>query len=282
MSDRRARTRPALEHLLAGWLSTQRSANTRAAYGGDLRRFAEWCTEQGVDPLDASTPELQRFRTTCEAAGGSRASVARRLSAVGSFLRYAAGHGAPGAADSYADVRRPAAWDESTTAALSDDDAVALLEAADAQHPKSALLVRLLMLDGLKVGEVVRADAGDLSGRPPRTSLRLVRQRAPHVLRLHADTAGAARTYLGRRRSGPLLLGEGPAGGDRITRFGVDYLVKRASGAAGLTISVSGNTLRRRYIERSHADGAEVDEIRRHVGHLDERTTRRYLDADET
>jgi site-specific recombinase XerD len=282
MTGRHLRPSSGFEQLSHAWLSTRRSANTSAAYGADLRRFASWCVDRGIDPLDASTAELQGFRVACEATGGSGATVARRLSAVGSFLRFAARHGVPGAADSYPGVRRPVARVASATATLSDHEAAALLEAADALHPKAALLVRLLMLDGLKVGEAVRADADDLGGRPPRMALRLERQGAPHVLRLHLDTARAAGAYLGRRREGPLLLGEGPIHGDeRLTRFGADYVVKRAAVAAGLTVIVSGNTLRRRYIERARANGTDIDEIRRHVGHLDERTTRRFLDPDQ-
>jgi site-specific recombinase XerD len=66
----------------------------------------------------------------------------------------------------------------------------------------------------------------------------------------------------------------------RLTRFGVDYLVKQVAQAAGLDQAVSGNTLRRRYVMAAHAGGTDLDRIRLNVGHADRRTTRRYLDPD--
>jgi integrase/recombinase XerD len=266
--------------LARSWLATQRSPNTQAAYRADLGRFARWCAERGIDALAPSAGDVERYRRACEATGSRPASVARRLSAVGSFLRYAAAHGSPGASDAFSDLARPDTRDDSATRALSEHDAAALLEAADALHPKAALLVRLLMLDGLKVGEAVRADAEHLAGRAPRTSLRLERQGRTHVLALHHDTATAARTYLAGRRAGPLLLGDAPnRDGGRLTRFGADYIVKRAAHAAGLGPGISANVLRRRFVSSAHADGTELDDIRRRAGHVDERTTRRYLPA---
>jgi site-specific recombinase XerD len=65
-----------------------------------------------------------------------------------------------------------------------------------------------------------------------------------------------------------------------LTRFGIDYLVKQAAHAAGIDQTVSGNTLRRRYVMAAHANGTDLDQIRESAGHADRRTTRRYLDPD--
>jgi len=61
----------------------------------------------------------------------------------------------------------------------------------------------------------------------------------------------------------------------RLTRFGVDYVVKQVAQAAGLDQTVSSNTLRRRYVIAAHADGTDLDRIRLNAGHADRRTTRR-------
>jgi integrase len=174
-------------------------------------------------------------------------------------------------------VERPALERVSTADVLSDDDAGALLDAADRMNPRASVLIRLLMLDGLKVGEVTRADAADVRGRPPRVTL-TVRGRSAPALLLHPDTGDAANRYLRRRRSGPLLLSEKrgqPAG--RLTRFGIDYLIKQISEDAGLGSSVSGNTLRRRSVIAAHARGTDLETIRHRMGHAEQHTTRRYL-----
>jgi site-specific recombinase XerD len=95
---------------------------------------------------------------------------------------------------------------------------------------------------------------------------------------LHHDTAAALHDYLGRRRTGPLLLSERRGqGADRLTRYGINYLVKEAAREAHLPEAVSGNALRRRYVLTEHARGVEINEIQRSAGHVDVRTTRRYL-----
>jgi integrase/recombinase XerD len=266
---------------VAGFLDSCRSSNTRDAYRADLGHLTAWCRDRGtLDLLTIDAADVARYRTECELAGASAATVARRLSAITSFGAYAAANGTESALASDTEIERPTLESSSTTELMSDDDAVALLAAADRISRRSAVLIRLLMLDGLKVGEVIRADASDVRGRPPRVTLCL-QSRDARTIVLHADTATALRRYLGRRRDGPLLLSErrGRRPG-RLTRFGVDYLVKQAAQAARLDQAVSGNTLRRRYVMAAHAEGTDLDRIRRNAGHADRRTTRRYLEPD--
>jgi site-specific recombinase XerD len=266
---------------VAGFLAACRSSNTRDAYRADLDHLAAWCQDRGtLNLLTIDAADVARYRTECELAGASAATVARRLSAITSFGAYAAANGADSAITAGDEIERPTLESSSTAELLTDVDADALLDAADRISRRSAVLIRLLMLDGLKVGEVIRAGAADVRGRPPRMTLSL-HDRNARKIGLHADTATAVRRYLGGRRDGPLLLSERrgrPA--ERLTRFGVDYLVKQVADAAGLDQAVSGNTLRRRYVMAAHADGTDLDRIRRNAGHADRRTTRRYLDPD--
>ena len=261
----------ALDALVAEWLAGLRSANTRAAYRADFARFAGWCAEHRVDPMAVDAPGLRRYRTAVERSGVSTATTARRLSAIASFGAFARERGATG---EFADVSRPTVTPRRAPGVLDDADADAMLRAADELATRTGVLVRLLMLDGLKVGEAAAADAADVSGRPPVMVLEV----GARSVRLHPDTATALHVYLARRRQGPLLLSEGRARrSDRLSRFGIDYLVKEIARAAGVTQPVSGNTLRRRYVVTAHADGTALDDIRSRAGHADVRTTRRYL-----
>jgi integrase len=139
-----------------------------------------------------------------------------------------------------------------------------------------------LLLDGLKVGEVIRSDANDVDGRPPRVTLTIGDRQPPRMLDLHPETGSALSKYLGRRRDGPLLLSERRGHEPkRLTRFGVDYLIKQVAGSARITQNVSSNVLRRRFIMAAHADGSDLEEIRQKTGHAQARTTRRYLESTE-
>jgi site-specific recombinase XerD len=268
---------------VAAFLEACRSANTRAAYQTDLAQLAAWCRDGGaLDLLSIDTADVARYRTACEMAGAAPATVARRLSTISSFSAFAAANGAQPALGRDADLDRPSVESTSPTELLSDADAEALVAAADRIGARAAALVRLLLLDGLKVGEVIRADASDVRGRPPRVSLTIGDQQPARTIDLHPGTGSALSKYLGRRRSGPLLLSERRGHEPkRLTRFGVDYLIKQVAGAAGIAQSVSSNVLRRRFVMAAHADGSDLDEIRRKTGHAQARTTRRYLESDE-
>ncbi len=267
----------ALTLAVAGFLGTCRSSNTETAYRTDLGHLAAWCRDGHVDLLTVDAHDLARYRTACEVSGASPATIARRLSAIASFSAYTAASGATTAALTATDIARPTIAPTSTAELLNDSDANALLATADELGPRSAAIIRLLMLDGLKVGEVIRADATDVRGRPPQTTLTL-HANPSRTINLHPKTRVAIGKYLGRRRQGPLILserrGRTPA---RLTRFGLDYLVKRVARSAGLDQAISGNTLRRRYVTAAHARGSDLDTIRRNTGHADSRTTRRYL-----
>ena len=267
---------------VAGFLDACRTANTRAAYRSDLGHLAAWCGEnRPLDLLTIDADDVARYRTACELSGASAATVARRLSTIASFGAFAEQTGAESALGS-SQIARPVVAAESSAALISDDDAARLLASADRIGTRSAAVIRLLMLDGLKVSELGGADAVDVRGRPPRVTLELHKPR-PRIIDLHPQTGAALRKYLGRRRDGPLLLseqrGRPPT---RLTRFGIDYLVKQAARAAGITQPVSSNALRRRFVMVAHADGADLDEIRRRSGHAQSRTTRRYLNRKQS
>jgi site-specific recombinase XerD len=261
--------------LAGAWLYAHRSWNTRVAYEADLAWFAAWCRAQGTAPLAATQGDVERVRDDCASAGASPATVRRRLAALTSFFDYAHDAGAAGAnpAESVERPERPPAGAPAT--ALDDVGAGGLLAAAAALGPKHEALVCLLMLDGLKLGEALAADAGDLSAPPPTLTLR--RLGRSQTVALHATTAAALDAYLNGRDTGPLLLGGRAKEPSRLTRFGADHLLKRASARAGLVEPVSANTLRRRFVSSAHRAGATLEEIRACLGHDDPRTTRRLL-----
>ncbi len=277
------------EQLAALFSARQRSENTRRAYGADLDRFAHWCQAEGAEPLALGPDELVRYRAACEADGTSPATVARRLAALSSFYALAVEEGSIEGSP-LADVVRPVAV-PSVTLQLDAVQASALVDASARLNPKTALLVDLLLLDGLKLGEALAADAADVhdTGGGAGALLSVARRGGRRVeIELHEPTVEAAQEYLQGRRDGPLLLSDRAAvgraaGGDtddagRLTRFGADYLLKRASGEAGFAHPVSANVLRRSYVAMAHAAGDSVETIRHNLGHRDPRTTRRHLD----
>ncbi len=259
--------------LAAAWLQTHRSWNTRAAYEADLAWFARWCSQSGCSPLRVAQGDVERCCADSEAQGDGAAVTRRRLAALTSFFDHAVTAG--DMADNPAEqVERPIQAAVSPPVELDECEAQALLEAAADLGPKATVLVALLLVDGLKLGEALTIDIEDLGDDP--STVTVTRQSRRESLGLHGTTAAAIDTYAHGRSAGPLLAGN-DAAGSRLTRSGAHQILKRASTNAGITKSVSANTLRRYFASSAYRDGATVDQIRARLGVGERRTTRRLL-----
>lgn len=264
------------DRLAAAWLASLGAERTRSAYRGDLDRFTSWLDGRGVEsPLGATSRHVSGFRRALEAAGESGSTMARRMSALRSFYRYAASHGEIATSPA---IRWSGSQDAEPRAGLEADDVADLLAAAGSLGSRTAALVGLMLFNGLRLDEVLACDVGDVRIRPGSVTIGVSRREDVRQVDVDRWTAAALRRYLGDRRDGPLLLGESPTRtADRLTRFGADYLIKRASSTAGIDPPMSANTLRRTFVSRAHADGMALSEIRDRLGHRDVRTTRRHV-----
>jgi site-specific recombinase XerD len=138
------------------------SESTRRAYAADLRDFAGWMRDQGLElddvdvrALAAYTAELGRARR-----GLAPTTIGRRLSAVRSLVRHALGPSR--VPDAALAPRRPRRLPE--TPGLSDVER-AVDAAAGAEGPlglRNAALLELVYSCGLRSAEVVALDLGDL------------------------------------------------------------------------------------------------------------------------
>ncbi len=258
---------------MAGWLDAQRSENTRAAYRRDIERFMAWCDVQRLGPLRASSADIAAFRTSAANAELSASTIGRQVSAIASFYRFAAEHG--WAVPSMASVERPLAVPATETASLGRRQAEAVWAAALELGPKTASIVGLALFDGLKLNETLMLNVVDVTmTKPMHVALSA---RGGVRVRLDDRTAAVVRRQARGRADGPLFLGGGTGASRRMTRFGADYVIRRAGQEAGLDAPLSSNTLRRTHVVAAYASGASVDEIRDALGHVDRRTTRRYL-----
>jgi site-specific recombinase XerD len=246
------------------------SPNTRSAYRNDFAVFIAWCVARQLSPVRATAADVEGFRADLIAAGAREGTANRRASAVYSFLRTFRGA---------EDRAEPAAGQgASSTALLSDDDCGRLLGVLPEQSATAQVLIGLLLLDGLKLNEILDLDVPDISGHLPQLDVSVTRDAAAELFTLHPTTSTYLHDHLGGRSVGPLLRGRGIDEG-RLTRFGADYLIKRAGRTAGLDAPLTTNMLRRAYVSHAHDAGGQVDDIRHRVGHHDVRTTRRLLPA---
>ena len=176
---------------------------------------------------------------------------------------------------------RTAPGEPSPTARLTPQAVASYRSVAAALDPRLDALVALLVVDGLKVTEVLALDISDVRGRPPTTSVIVRRRGESKRVILDPDSARAVRRCAANRRGGPLFISgrsSNPTQPRRLTRFGADHLIRQLS-RDEMTERVTANALRRFHITHRAGDAA-LDDIRERAGLADVRSVRRYLVAE--
>jgi integrase/recombinase XerC len=188
-------------------LNRNASANTVRAYDSDLSQFITWLRadtrRRGARlAADEVTPAAVRgFLGALHARGNSRASVARKVSAVRTFSRFLRREGLLEADPSLL-VASPA-LDRRVPRHLELDEMEKLLATPDPSHPlgcRDRAILELFYASGLRLSELVGLDldAVNLSGRMVRV---LGKGRKERIVPFNQSTAAALRAYLRDRES---------------------------------------------------------------------------------
>jgi site-specific recombinase XerD len=226
-------------------------------------------------------------------------TAARKLTAVSSFYSWCLRRGDVGG-NPVASLPRPAVdYDTSATPGLTRDQAVALLEAADAdagpQAARTAALVSALLYTGARVSELLGADVEDLGADRGHRVLRVRRKGGKiQALALPAPAAARIDAYLAGRddvTALPAVPGSPAAApqrrvlfatgtGARMYRAEVRAVLRRLGRAAGLPASLAGSlsphSMRHAFATLNLDAGASLRDLQDAMGHASPRTTRRY------
>ena len=279
-------------------LNRNASAHTVRAYDSDLSQFiAHAAASLGVKRSELTPARLDRdairgFMAELHARGQSRASAARKLASIRTFLRYLRREERiaddPGALvpTPKRDVRMPAH--------LSEREMDALIE-APADSPlgrRDRAILELFYASGLRLSELVGLDLDDVN-----TSQRMVRVLGKggkqRLVPFNQSTANAIKAYLKDRDA---LVGAGTARdasrrsrhsskvepvfvnyrGGRLTVRSVDRLVRRYVAATSARMGISPHALRHSFATHLLQRGADLRAIQELLGHARLSTTQRY------
>lgn len=282
---------PTLDRLIKVWAETYRSPHTRSAYANDMGAWATWCSTYGADPLTSDPRALEalanRWRLVLEGDADTLAdhpgpaprvmapaSIARRLSAVGGFYRWAKRQGVV-MANPVAEVVRPMVDDTTTTLGPTLDETAAMVRAAEGMDDTTGALVRLLATTGLRVSEALSLNVGDVTTEDGHVLVSVVgkggrRRFAPFPTEL----AEALQRAQGDRATGPLFV-DAVTGG-RLTRHQAAYRVRRAAQLAGVPKRLTPHTLRHGYATEMGRQGVPIANTQDAMGHRSPVTTQRY------
>jgi len=274
------------------------SPHTVRAYDSDLTQFIDHvAVAAGQKRIDLRPAALDRFAirsylAALYAQGQSRATAARKLAAVRTFLRYLRREALidddPGAvvATPKQEVRMPAH--------LSEEEMQHLLAAPsvdDALGRRDRAILELFYASGLRLSELAGLGLEDvnLTGRMVRVLGKGGKQR---LIPFNRNTEAALRAWLGdrerltrqvvrpatarrlaRRESEPLFVNYR---GTRLSGRSIDRLVRRYVDVCAERTGISPHALRHSFATHLLQRGADLRAIQELLGHARLSTTQRY------
>ncbi|MBO9433002.1 tyrosine recombinase [Ruegeria sp. R13_0] len=288
---------PASDEL---WISTFLQAqaaelgaatNTLLAYGRDLKDFAAWLEHRKTSFEQADRDRIEAYLIDCDAQGLSRATRARRLSAIKQLYRFAFEEGWR-EANPAIQIKGPGRKKQ-LPKTLDVPEVDRLLEAArqtgrsPADRIRNTCLMELLYATGMRVTELVSLPVSSARG-DPRMLLVLGKGGKERMVPLsppardalaiwleERDKAEDASVEKGGSRSKFLFPSRGKSG--HLTRHRFFLLVKELAVQGGVSPEkVTPHTLRHAFATHLLANGADLRSIQTLLGHADIATTEIY------
>lgn len=259
-----------------------RSAHTVRAYRGDIEQMLRFAAGRGcVGPDDLDLALLRAWLGSLNAAGQSRATIARRAASARAFTAWCLRRGLattdPGArlASPQVAKRLPTVLDQGQAAtvmahasvAADDGDPIALRDRA---------VLELLYATGIRVSELCLADCADLDAQA-RTLRVLGKGGKERVVPVGLPALDAVRAWLEVRplldpRTGALFIGRR---GGRIDPRTARAAVQRLTGQAGVP-RIAPHGLRHSAATHVLEGGADLRTVQELLGHATLATTQRY------
>jgi site-specific recombinase XerD len=281
------------------WLAVERgrASATLRAYRRDLLLWASYLDTRGRTLLTAVDTDVEAFLASLQA-DRSRATVARVASTLRGLYGFLLDEGVLTRDPTALLAARRAG--ERLPKALTEEQVDALLAspATDgAVDVRDRAVLELLYGTGIRVSELVGLDLGDIdfteelmrvTGKGSKQRLVPIGRTAGAAVRQWIDGGSrdalrAASRIASRKGSGTdtraVFCNQR---GGRLTRQGVDLVVRRHARRAGLPSDTSAHTLRHSCATHMLAHGADVRVIQELLGHASVATTQRYTKVTQT
>jgi len=252
------------------------SGGSLAASGGSAatsgRRIADSGRSVTLETIEAvDSRQVRAWLASLHGRGLDATSIARKLAAVRSWMRFLARRGRL-QRNPALDVRGPRLG-RKLVSFLPMDESEALLDDGSLGARDRAVL-ELLYATGLRVSELAGLTVADVDAET--RTLRVVgKGRKERIVPFGAKAARALEAYLVIRgtRNGPLFVG---ARGRALAVRSIYELVRRRARASGITPRVSPHTLRHTFATHLLDRGADLRLIQDLLGHSRLSTTQRY------
>jgi integrase/recombinase XerC len=290
-----------LEHLR---LNENASPHTVRAYDSDLSQYLGFLAAHvgrrvsGLRPSDLDHLNARAWLGDLNKRGNSKASAARKLSAIRAFGRYLRREGIV-EGDSAALIGTPRR-EQRIPNHLAVNEMSALLQMPDTARPlgrRDQAILELFYASGLRLSELVGLDLDDVN-LPGRVVRVMGKGRKERIVPFNTTAAAALRAWMAdrsafaappprgdaapsarrspvhsRRPRDPLFLNYQ---GGRLSTRSVDKLVRRYVSACSTRLGISPHALRHSFATHLLEAGADLRAIQELLGHARLSTTQRY------
>ena len=278
---------PVPVNRLLVYLATERglAENTLDAYRRDLTDTARHLSGRGVDLLTAAPDDFRDYLREQTRAGQSTRTVARRLAAIRSFLRYLAVEGFD-TTETLAQLERPKP-ERSLPKVLSRSQVAQLIATPDPASPlfaRDVAILELLYASGLRASELCSLTAREtnLTVGCVRVFGKGAKERVVPFGRAAAEAIARyltdCRPALARVPRDELFLSRT---GRPLERVGLWMLVERYARRSGLLKTVGPHVLRHCFATHLIGGGADLRVVQELLGHTDVATTQIYTHVDD-
>lgn len=264
----------------------QYSPETLRAYRGDLLQFGEFLGDGDLKkadhPRQLDKLAVRGFVARMSRSGLGKSSIARRLSAVRSFLRFVVREGVleTSPAETVPAPRAPKPLPRTLTV----DEVFGLLDGIqtdDIAALRDRAMLELLYASGLRVSELVSLDLADLDltaqvlrvmGKGNKERMVPFGTKAETAIRKWLKPS---QTLRGRNESAEALFLN--LRGTRITDRSVRRILNRRLQDAAIFAHISPHDLRHSFASHMLGSGADLRAIQELLGHASLSTTQRYI-----
>jgi integrase/recombinase XerC len=264
------------------------SPNTIAAYNDDLNQFNEFLVKHfsasSVNIADVDQVTIRLFLGELLEQGKSKRSVARKLAAVRSYMKYLVKHRVikynPGIniVTPKLSKKLPVFLDESSV-----DRMMELPDCSTVRGQRDRAILELLYGTGIRLNELIQLDITDIDFNNDTVKV-LGKGRKHRIVPLGRKAKEAIRGYLtarAREQPGAVLIEAGPsaflsARGKRMYPKGVYLIVNKYIGAVSELEKKSPHVLRHTFATHMLNRGADLRAVKELLGHESLSTTQLY------
>jgi site-specific recombinase XerD len=268
------------ELRILGRFLLHHSSATASEYCRDVVAFSKWCKEREVELFAVDRTTIELWVLSLQGQGIQPRTIRRRLAAVQGFYLEAVDAGVIERVPTLR-VRRPEVG-RPPKSGISREEASLLLEAAQDAGPRDEVILRLLLLNGLRASEVTQLTIGDVGEerghrtisvhrKGGRVSVEALSPGTRHALDRLLQQPGHADP------EAPLIA---DPEGNPLSRHGVARITHRLGRAVGITARgeppLNPHELRHSFITLGLDAGASLRDMQRAAAHADPRTTADY------